>query len=90
MPYGYGYGYNWNAWGWAMMAAMAFVWILFIAGFVLVIRWAWGRGGPLSGRVAHTETALDVLQKRYAAGEITAEQYREMKQELGSGGAAPA
>jgi putative membrane protein len=33
-------------------------------------------------RTYETETALDVLKKRYAAGEISREEYLEMRRDL--------
>lgn len=94
MPHGYMYGDGVNvAWGWVMVIGMALFWILFLTGLALLIRWAWGHGipggTPLTG-VTVRASALDILQERYARGEITTEQYREMKNELGSGGTAPA
>ncbi|MBI3945429.1 MAG: SHOCT domain-containing protein [Armatimonadetes bacterium] len=80
---------GWAGWGWGllMMIGMALFWVLIIVGVVLLVRWIWDRSAPPG---AGREAALDILQKRYARGEITAEQYREMRRELGSGGAAPA
>jgi putative membrane protein len=61
--------------GWIM-------WLLIVAIIVLVVyllvRGSWS-GGP--GPTPH-ETALDILKKRYARGEITKEQFDEMKKDL--------
>ena len=60
---------------------MILVWILLIVVVIVGIRWALGsRGG--SGAV-DKEGALEVLKRRYAAGEISREQFQEMKKELG-------
>ncbi len=87
MPHWYpGGGPGWA--GFAMMLLMAVLWILVLVGAVLLVRWMLERNG---GRLAFAggppaESALEILQKRYARGEITAEQYREMRRELeGSG-----
>lgn len=42
-----------------------------------------GRGGH-SGEDRGTETALDVLKKRYAKGEITKEEFEQMKKDIQS------
>ena len=52
--------------------------LLLIAGIVLLVR---GRSGPPpadNGR----ETGIDVLERRYAAGELSLEQYRERRSVL--------
>jgi len=75
--------YGWEPWGWGMMVVMAVSWLLLLAGLAWVIWWGYTRAGGqrplLSGG---PESALDILQKRFARGEITREQYREMRQEL--------
>ena len=53
---------------------------LLVAGVVWLVRSA-GRGmGPMSPAV---ETPLDILKRRYASGEITKEQFDDMKRDLG-------
>lgn len=63
--------------GWLSMLAF---WGTLIVGVVLLVRWLGGATGD-AGRVAG-ESALDILRRRYAAGEITKEQYEEMRQVL--------
>ena len=70
--WGWGYGF----FGWLMMLLF---WALIIAGAVLVIRWLVDQTrSPALG----SETALDVLKRRYAKGEITKEQFEAMKRDL--------
>ncbi|HUT75197.1 MAG TPA: SHOCT domain-containing protein [Armatimonadota bacterium] len=82
----------WDGWmhgasGWEIGAIMIMLlfWVLVIAGVVFFV---WflveraGRGARVQGAGAG-ETALEILQKRYARGEITHEQYQQMKRELG-------
>jgi putative membrane protein len=71
MMYGYHYGMGW------MVVSLVF-WILLIAGAVLLVLWIVGKSGRGS-RAGVEESALDILKKRYARGEITREQYEEMK-----------
>ena len=60
---------------------MIIVWLLLIVAVIVGIRWAVG-SGRTSGAVGK-ESALEVLKKRYAAGEIDRDRYLEMKKELG-------
>jgi putative membrane protein len=49
-------------------------WLLLIVGIVLLAR---GRGGPWMG--SGRETGIDVLERRFAEGELSLEQYRERR-----------
>ena len=63
-----------GAGGWIMMPLF---WLLLIAGIVLLVR---GRGGPWTG--GGRETGIDVLERRFAEGELSLEQYRERRSVL--------
>lgn len=86
--------WHWG-WGWAHGAFPFFLLgagfrLIFVAavvvGIVYLVRgisrrgWS-GRSGP--DEAGRHETALDILEKRYARGEITKEQFEEMKRTLG-------
>ncbi len=43
-----------------------------------------GCGCSCGGSHADHETAREILDRRYASGQITKDQYEEMKQDLGS------
>ena len=80
MPYGpYGpgpWGWGWMAAGWIMMFVF---WGLIIVGIVVLVR-------ALANRNAgglRPDSAMETLRRRYAAGEITKEQFEEMKRTLG-------
>ncbi|HEX2865829.1 MAG TPA: SHOCT domain-containing protein [Ignavibacteriales bacterium] len=68
--------------GWWMMAGPLF-WIVVIGVIVYAIlnRSRHYPGGP--GLPHQEETPLDILKKRYAKGEITRDQYEQMKKDLG-------
>jgi len=58
---------------------MMYGWIIIIA-LVLIAIWYFNRNKmDISGK---QETPLDILKKRYAAGEITKEEYEEQKKIL--------
>jgi putative membrane protein len=62
--------------GWWIVVVPLF-WIALIAGLVLVLRSRPGWGRPHAE--GHRETALDVLDRRYARGEIDLDEYRERR-----------
>jgi putative membrane protein len=49
-------------------------WVLLIVGIVLLVR---GRPAPWTG--GGGETAIDVLERRFAEGEMSLEEYRERR-----------
>lgn len=82
MPGGGMWGPGWWGSGYGLfgMLFMLLFWILIIVGAVLIIRWLvteTGSRGAGSG-----ETALDILKRRYAKGELTKEQFEAMKRDL--------
>lgn len=62
-----------------------FIWIvlLILAAVVIYLISQQRKGGsPFSQTSPPKETPLDILKKRYAAGEITKEQFEDMKKDL--------
>jgi len=75
-----GSGWMWGGTGIGMVAGMLF-WILLIVGAVLLVIWAVQRFS--AGRNEKLEeSALDILNKRYARGEIGREEYEEKKKAI--------
>jgi putative membrane protein len=70
--YGWGMGFGF---GWLFMLLF---WILVILGIVFLIKIL--AGGLKSDR--REESALEILKKRYAKGEINKEEFEEKKKEL--------
>jgi putative membrane protein len=66
--------------GWWIVFVPLF-WILVIVGIVFLLRSRGPWGSPRAA--AHRETALEVLERRYAQGEIDVEEYRERRAVLG-------
>jgi putative membrane protein len=73
-PYGFGSGWWWMG-GWLMMLVF---WALVIAGIVVLIRFATSAAPRRGG----AETPLEILRRRYAAGELTKEQFEQMKRDV--------
>ena len=54
-----------------------FVFAAIVVGIVFLVR-----GIGRRGWTGHSESPLEILERRYARGEITREQFEEMKQNL--------
>ena len=67
-------------WGWSMPLMMVLFWGLVIWGIVALVR---GRGACcVSSEQNSGESALDILKKRYAKGEIYKEEFETKKKDL--------
>ncbi len=77
---GYGpmYGYHFGM-GW-MLLGLVF-WIFIITCAVLLVLWIIGKSGR-GKRFQGEDSAIDILNKRYASGEINRVQYEEMKKDI--------
>jgi putative membrane protein len=74
MGWGYGMG-----WGWSII--MIAFWIAVIAGIIFLIRWivmSTDKGKATGGE----DSALEILRKRYARGEINKQEFEEKKKDL--------
>jgi putative membrane protein len=76
-PYGYGAGWGWMIGGWIMMVVF---WGLVIVGGVALVRNLSDRGA--GGQPKGSEAPIEILRRRYAAGELTKEQFEEMKRDV--------
>lgn len=61
-------------WGW--MAIWLVFWILIIAGLFFIIR------AFMEKRTDTGKSAMDILNERYARGEITRDEYNERKRDI--------
>ena len=68
---------NGNDWGWGIL--MMFFWLLFFMFIaVVIVRLLRGHGIGVS----HKSDPIDIAKERYAKGEITKEQYEQLKKDL--------
>ncbi len=75
MDYWGGFGWGWMFFGWIFM-------ILFWAAIVLLIIWLYKQVKGTKD-VTQVESALEILKKRYAKGEIDKKEFEEKKKDLG-------
>lgn len=75
MPYGMMDGYGMSC-GNGILGLI--FWILILIGLVLLIKYLW----ESSGAKREQESALEILKKRYARGEISKEEFEEKKKDL--------
>jgi putative membrane protein len=67
-------GFGW----WGMMI----FWILVIIGIVFLVKWLVEQGRTDRKASESGESALDILKKRYAKGEIDKEEFEQKKKDL--------
>lgn len=69
-------------WGIVMMAAMIAVGVLLVGGAVWLVRDLIRRRDTPSARDDGSRGALDALDRRFASGEVDAQEYRERRSVL--------
>lgn len=67
-----------GSWAIAGMVMMVAFWV----GLVALVIWAVESFRPRGGQ---RESALDIARRRYAAGEISREEFEQMQRDLGTG-----
>jgi putative membrane protein len=81
MMWGYGFG-----WGWLMMSFGMILWIALLVVLVwAMIRWL-ERKTPSTRTPAVGPSALEILQQRYARGEIDTATFEHMRERLQASG----
>lgn len=76
---------NFGAWGWLGMILNLVIWIGLFTTLVLLVVWTIRRARVPAAQGLHASvqpTAKEILQARYAQGEITREQYLQMLDDL--------
>jgi putative membrane protein len=74
-----------GGWGWGWMSLMMVMMMLFWGGVIFGVVWlirgaAWGRSAP--ERPVSTESPTEILDRRFAEGEIDEEDYRARREVL--------
>ncbi len=68
-------------WGWGGMIFQLLFWLVLIGAIIWVIKYITGQSrsiAPSSSR----DSALDILKKRYAKGEIDREEFEQKKRDI--------
>ena len=73
---GWGWGPAGNPW-WSIVSSL--FWLLVLAGLALLVAWEVRQAGPGG---AASRRPVEILRERYARGEITREQYEQMRRDL--------
>ncbi|MBI3146848.1 MAG: SHOCT domain-containing protein [Pseudogulbenkiania sp.] len=77
---------NWGEFGWWGMGLgvvfMILFWLLIILGVAALIRWLLSQSGR--NQEARHKTPLEIVQERYARGEIDREEYEQKMRDLQS------
>lgn len=87
-----GRGYDWGmgpgmmgggyGMGWFSPLIMIAFWIAVIVGIVFLIRWLVISTRSTGQGTYHEDSALEILKRRYARGEIGKEEFEEKKRDL--------
>ncbi len=79
---GQGFG-TFGTWGIATMIFNLLMLLLIVLVTILLFRWAFRRLSPSTGLGAGLSKSMEILQERYAKGEISKDQYEQMKKDVG-------
>ncbi len=68
--------------GWMPMMGLGMLflvlfWVLVIAGVMYLVKWLMGQG-----IASRPDSSLEILKKRYARGEISKQEFEEMRRDL--------
>jgi putative membrane protein len=75
---GHGWGYM-HGFGWIFVVLF---WIVVIVGIVVLVRWLGISPGQTTTPPPREKTALDILDERFARGEIDQQEYEQKRQVL--------
>jgi len=62
-------------WHWGMWIFFIIFWLLIILGIAAIIRW-------FNAETRNKESPIEILEKRYAKGEISKEEFEKMKEKI--------
>jgi putative membrane protein len=72
-------GYGFNPVGWMIMLLFS---IMIVGGIVWLAVWFFREATPVTTGPAAPSGSIEILKERYARGEITREQYEEMRRAI--------
>jgi putative membrane protein len=75
------WGHGWNGMGWGGALLMLLFWVLLVAGVIVLLRRLRARDLGPDNEVPQ-KTALDILEERYARGEIDREEFEQKRRDL--------
>lgn len=75
------WGSRWDGFGPFMMLPMIFIWLLIIVIGILLVRKLW-RENHDKQVPTESKTATDILKERYAKGEISKEEFEQIKKDI--------
>lgn len=61
---------------------MMFPSLIFLVVLIFVPLFFWQRGCPFKTRQEESETALEILKRRYAKGEVPKEEFEQIKKDI--------
>jgi putative membrane protein len=67
--------------GWGAGWIMILFWIFVLVGLILIIKWLWQMTGR-EKKLAGSSRAIDILNERYARGEINKTEFEAIKKDL--------
>ena len=67
--------------GWGGGFFMVVFWVVIIVGIALLVKWLTASSGKEAGTSAG-ESPMEILKRRYAAGEIGKDEFEEKKKDL--------
>lgn len=73
--FGWGTGFGW--------IFMILFWLLIIAGLIAIVKWLTG-GSESNAGMPPAKTARQILEERYARGEIDHEEFEQKKRDIES------
>lgn len=71
-------------WGWEFLMAIGMIafWALVIYGIVWIVRGGANTAVPTAPTTPSTEMPLEILDRRLASGQITVDEYHELREAL--------
>jgi putative membrane protein len=76
------YGNHPHMWGWSWW--WHFLWMIFLIGVIAIAVWSIVRTARRDGSTAGQKESIEIARRRYAKGEISREEFQQIKRDLES------